>query len=340
MADKPLISVIILNWNGEKLLGRCLAALDGQTFKDFETIIVDNASTDRSIEIIEQSWPQAKLIKSDRNLGFAAANNLGARMARGKWIAFLNNDAFPLPEWLDSLFRAAQTNPEVTAFASLILKAHAPDILESAGDEYHVSGLAWHHLKDHSLDAVSLEQAEIFSACAAAAMIEKAAFDLAGGFDEQFISHFEDVDLGFRLWLSGKKCLFVPEARVLHLGSASYGVENDVTIYRVQRNVVWTFFKNMPGPLFWKYLPAHLFANMVFLIYYISKGKWKPVMRAKLDSIRALNRVLQERRQIQAEIRADIRVIDHLMNHNWIAPYLLGKRGARILKMPVRSGSS
>jgi len=340
MPDPPLVSVIIVNWNGEKLLGRCLAALEAQKFKDFETIIVDNASTDRSVEIVECSRPDIKLIRLEKNVGFAAANNLGVRIAQGKWIAFLNNDAFPLPEWLESLIRAANANPDIAAFASLIVKADNPEILESAGDVYHISGLAWHRQKDLPLDRMCPEQAEVFSACAAAAMIEKSAFIMAGGYDEEYGSHFEDIDLGFRLRLYGRKCLFVPQAKVLHIGSASYGLESDIAIYRVQRNLVWTFFKNMPGTLLWKYLPAHLFANLVFLIFYSIKGKWNLVVRAKIDSIRALSRILHQRRQIQAEIRVDISEIDGLMNHNWLAPYLLGKRTRKLREIAVHPESS
>lgn len=340
MVDLPLISVIIVNWNGEKLLGRCLAALDAQKFDDFETIIVDNASTDRSIEIIERSWPGVTLIKLEKNIGFAAANNIGVRSARGKWLAFLNNDAFPLPEWLESLAHAANMNPDMAVFASAIIRADNPEILESAGDVYHISGLAWHRLKDLALDQIPHEEVEVFSACAAAAMIEKTAFISVGGFDEAYISHFEDIDLGFRLRLRGKRCLFVPQARVLHIGSASYGVESDIAIYRVQRNLVWTFIKDMPGPLIWKYLPAYLFANLVFIVFYSLRGKWNPVLKAKIDSMRALNRVLYQRRQIQAEIQANIAEIDQLMNHNWFAPYLLGKRTRKFRKVAVHPESS
>lgn len=340
MADSPLISVIIVNWNGEKLLGRCLAALETQNFTDFETIVVDNASTDHSVELIQRSWPDVKLIRLGENTGFATANNLGVRSARGDWLAFLNNDAFPLPEWLESLVLAANTNPEFASFASAIIKADSPELLESAGDVYHISGLAWHRHRDVLINRVLPEQAEVFSACAAAALVEKNAFLSVGGFDETYISHFEDIDLGFRLRLHGKKCLFVPEARVFHIGSASYGVESDIAIYRVQRNLVWTFIKNMPARLFWKYLPAHLFANLFFLIFYGLKGKWNPVLRAKIDSIGALRRVLHQRRQIQAGIRVEVSDIDRLMNHNWIAPYLLGKRTKKFRQVVARPESS
>lgn len=330
MRNSPLVTVIIANWNGEKILGRCLTALDKQTFKDFETILVDNASADQSLALVERTWPGVKLIKLDSNFGFALANNIGARSAKGEWIAFLNNDAFPQPEWLEALVRAAQSHPAYSSFASQIVKADNPMVVESAGDIYHISGYAWHRYKEGHIDLVPQEEVEVFSACAAASMVNKTDFIEVGGFDGIYFSHFEDVDLGFRLRLRGKRCLYVPDAIVLHLGSASFGVENDFTIYQVQRNLLWTYFKNMPKPLIWKNLPACLFANIVFLFHYSLRGKWKPIIRAQMDAVRGLNQVLRQRRQIQANVQVEAGDIDRLMEHNWLAPLLLGKRMKKI----------
>jgi GT2 family glycosyltransferase len=122
-ADSPLVSVVVVNWNGEGILDRCLQALKEQTFQDYEVILVDNASTDKSIASAEEFWPEILIIKLDRNLGFAEANNIGARRARGQWLALLNNDAFPAPDWLEQLVAAGRRYPESAFFASKLINA-------------------------------------------------------------------------------------------------------------------------------------------------------------------------------------------------------------------------
>ena len=142
--SKPLVSVIILNWNGEKILPRCLEAVRKQTFEDYEVIVIDNASDDNSMDGIETHWPWVRKICLKSNLGFAAANNHAAHYARGNWLAFLNNDAFPHPEWLNNLVQAAQNNRGYLFFSSCLIQANHPNLLESTGDILHTSASAWH----------------------------------------------------------------------------------------------------------------------------------------------------------------------------------------------------
>ena len=140
-APAPLVSVIVVNWNGQAHLGRCLAALAAQTFHDFEVIVVDNGSSDGSAEIVGARWPHYRLLRQDRNLGFAAANNIGARAARGAWLALLNNDAFPEPDWLEKLARATEEHPQYSGFASCQLSDADPRLAGRARCLPH-SGLA------------------------------------------------------------------------------------------------------------------------------------------------------------------------------------------------------
>lgn len=329
-ADNPLVSVVIVNWNGEGILNRCLQALKAQTFQDFELILVDNASTDKSIDSVEEFWPEVQLIKLERNLGFAIANNIGARQARGQWLALLNNDAFPAPDWLEQLVSAGRRYSESAFFASKLIKVSDESNLESTGDIYHVSGNAWHRDYNQPEGEAIKEEGEVFSACAAAALYNRQIFEKVGGFDEDYFSHLEDVDLGFRLQLQGYSCMYVPSARVLHVGSASFGQESDLTVYQVHRNTVWTFFKNMPTHQLWKYLLAHLISNVVFLIYYSLRGQWRAIWRAKFDAFRQLPLIWRKRKQIQIGKNVDDREIEQMMEHSWLGPYLIGKRSGRI----------
>ena len=225
--SEPTVSVIVLNWNGAKILPKCLSSLDAQTYKDFEIIIVDNGSIDGSTDHIEDKYPNIKLINLSINQGFAAANNIGARNARGEWLVMLNNDAFPEPEWLSALLKATKQFPDAAAFGSYMIRAEQPNVLEGTGDIYHISGLAWRRHYNHPREHAGDTPEEIFSPNAAAAMYNKEVFVQLGGFDEDFDSYHEDVDLGFRLRLSGYRCYYIPDAIVHHIGSASTGVRSD-----------------------------------------------------------------------------------------------------------------
>ena len=124
---------------------QCLDRLAQQTFKDFEVVLVDSGSTDGSLDGVESRWPglTLRVKRLGENRGFAAANNLGARLARGQWLALLNSDAFPDADWLEKLLKAAECYPEFTFFASRQIQANAPHLLDGAGDALHISGLAW-----------------------------------------------------------------------------------------------------------------------------------------------------------------------------------------------------
>ena len=338
LSPDPAVSIIILNWNGGKYLPRCLEAVKAQTYPDYEVLVVDNGSKDGSADGIEESWEKVRAIRLDQNIGFAAGNNLGARQARGRWLATLNNDAYPAPGWLENLVRAAESaektgNGSFAFFASRMILADDKARIDGTGDILNASGLAWH--RDHNRPAgqAHMERGEVFSACAAAALYRREDFLNAGGFDERFFSHHEDVDLGFRLRLRGFRCLYVPSAEVAHVGSASFGLESDFTVYQVHRNLVWSYFSNMPGFLFWKYLPAHILANLVFLVFYTLRGQGKSIWRAKWDALLGLPEALRKRRVVQGTKKVEDREIDRLIDHGLLSPYLLGKRAGKIRKI-------
>ena len=308
------VVVIIVNFNSGTLLGECLRHVRAQTRRPERIIVVDNASRDGSVDLLESDYPEVEFLRSDRNLGFAAANNLGARRAgEVEWLALLNPDAFPEPDWLERLLEAAQAHPECASFGSRLLDANDPDRLDGTGDVYHVSGLAWR--RDHGRPVISGadEEGEIFAPCAAAALYRRDAFLEAGGFDERFFCSMEDVDLGFRLRLRGYRCLYVPAAVVSHVGSGTTGRRSEFATYHGHRNLVWTYAKNMPAPWFWLYLPAHLSLNLLSVVWLWRRGQGRIAWRAKLDALRELPRVWRQRRLIQQQRRIDGRELRRMM---------------------------
>lgn len=330
----PLVSVVIICWNSSKYLPRCLASIAMQTFQKFEVIVVDSGSIDDGATRLEEKYPNLALRveRLTSNRGFAAANNIGAHLAQGKWLVLLNADAFPEPDWLEKLVAAAELHPEIASFSSKQIQANNPDFLDGTGDAYHVSGLAWRLGLGYPAKSYGLDSTPLFSPCAAAAMYRRDAFLDVGGFDEDFFSYFEDVDLGFRLQLRGYKSMYVPEAVVHHIGSATFGVRSDFAFYHSHRNLVWTYFKNMPTTMFWRYLPAHLMANLIYLIYYTLQGRGRVLWKAKWDAIKGLPKALKKRKTIQRNRRVSNRDLLATMQRGWLQPYLLGYHLRRALK--------
>lgn len=323
MPPLPPVSIVIVSWNNAEFLPRCLDSLLQQTFPDFEVIIVDNGSRDGGTADLEQKYPQLALHveRLPANQGFARANNLGARMARGRWLALLNTDAFPEPDWLEKIVQAAGKFPEFSFFSSRQIQFNQPELLDGSGDEYHISGLAWRRFYNYEAQRYGLREEEVFGSCGAAAIFSREHFLNVGGFDEDYFSYFEDVDVSFRLRLDGGRCLYVPQAVVHHVGSASTGKTSPFAIYHGHRNMVWTFFKNMPGPFLWAYLPLHILLNLAFVASFLMKGRGPAIVQAKWDALCGLPAILRKRRHIQRSRRATLREIWQVMNRDLLAPY-------------------
>lgn len=309
----PIISVIIVNYNGKNLLPRCLRALDRQTFQDFEVIIVDNGSTDGSLELIDREQAGLTVLELGRNTGFAGANNRGAEIAKGEWLALLNSDAFPDPDWLEQLMIAAERHPDAF-FSSHQYCYHTPEIMDGTGDMLAPSGRAWRRDYQAPETLATNHTDEVFGACAAASLYRRNHFEEVGGFDEDYFCHFEDVDLSFRLRLAGYHCIHAVHAVVYHVGSATAGGElSNFALYQGFRNSVWTYVKCMPGPLLRRYWWRHVMQNLREIRTGFVLGKGRVVLRSKRDALMRLPRMIRKRKAIQASRRIDVTAIDAVL---------------------------
>ena len=198
---------------------------------------------------------------------------------------------------------AAAAEPGAAAFASRLLDAADPAIVDGDGDVCHVSGLAWRRHHGRRVAEVGDDGEPVFSPCAGAGLYRRDALEEVGGFEESFFCYFEDVDLGFRLRLLGHDCRYVPDSVVRHVGSGTTGRDSDFSVYHGHRNLVWCYVRNMPGWLFWFYLPQHLLMNLAVFAWYLVQGRGGVIWRAKRDAARGLPRALRERRRIQAARR-------------------------------------
>jgi len=318
--SRERIGVVIVSYNPGQQLERCLSALREQTHAPHTAVVVDNGSSDGCLASVVGTMGRLEVMALGANLGFAAASNRGIDRARDcEWIALLNPDAFPEPGWLEALLRQAREHPGVAMLASRQLMAADPARLDGAGDVYAVSGLAWRRLHGQPAAGAAAAVEEVFSPCAAAALYRRDALVDAGGLDESFFCYFEDVDLAFRMRLRGHRCLYVPEAVVHHVGSAVAGRHSAFSLYHGHRNLVWTWWKNMPGALLAACLPQHLALAGASLIHFAGRGLLRPILRAKVDAFRGLPAVLRQRRLVQASRRAGASELRRAMAGGWKA---------------------
>ncbi|WP_051284781.1 glycosyltransferase family 2 protein [Nisaea denitrificans] len=330
VARAPLISVLVVAYNSGAYLPRCLTALEAQTFRDFEILVLDNGSPDGDdIDLGDLGVP-AELVRSPENIGFAAGNNLLARQARGTWLALLNPDAFAEPDWLQAFADAVARYDGISVFGSTQLLDSDPGLLDGAGDHYSPLGLAWRgdRLKPASLIS---EDAEVMGPCAAAAFYRKNVFEQVGGFAETYFCYYEDVELGLRLRLAGERCIQLAGARVRHVASAIAGENSEFSRYHITRNRIWTFLRTMPAPAFHLILPLLLAQLALIVLLGPVRGDSAVRVRAIRDALAAFPAVMKQRAAIQASRK--VGVCTFLSALSWNPAKLFTSEGDR---RPIR----
>jgi GT2 family glycosyltransferase len=312
------ISIIIVTWNGVQHLHDCLTAVAGQQGVDAETILVDNASTDGTVDFVRAQFPWVRIVSLDRNRGFAGGNNAGAAAARGRYLAFLNNDTIAAPDWLLRLRAGLDESSRIALATSRIVYMHNPEIVDSAGDGMTRWGGAFKRQHGGPAREV-LESRDVFAACGAAFIIPKAVFDEIGGFDEDFFLSHEDVDLSYRAQLRGHRCRYVADSVVRHRGSSSIGRSSGTAIYYGQRNLEWLYVQDTPLPLLVRTLPGHILYNLAAAAHFTRRGHLGTFVSAKLAAIAGLPRALRKRARIQQTSTVPARAIWHQLEPRWLA---------------------
>jgi GT2 family glycosyltransferase len=291
------LSVVIVNYNSGGRLGRCLDCLAAQTVQPIEVIVFDNGSSDGSVDVARMHEIRPRVIASPDNLGFAAANNAAVKEANGDWVGFLNPDAYPEVDWLEQLLAGADAYPDAAAFGSAQIDANDPERLDGAGDSYHAAGIPYRARHGWPADHIP-DDYECFAPCAAAAVYRRDVFVELGGFDEHFFCYCEDVDLAYRLRLSGGRAVQLSRARVLHEGSGITGRRSAFTVYHGHRNRIWTYVRNTPLALLAATAPLFLAANVYLIIRFAVSGDLGPYLRALRDGFAGAPRYWRERRDV------------------------------------------
>ncbi len=316
-----MISVTVVNYNGEKFILHSLQCLMKQKIQGLEIIVVDNASMDNSVSLIRREFPMVTLIENPVNSGFAGGNNLGLRAAKGEFIALLNSDAFPEAEWLAQLLEGMKTDPKIGICASKLI-IDGTDLVDSAGDgcTTALKGFKRGEMKpQRRYDRME----NIFGACGGAVLYRRAMIEEIGFFDGDFFLIHEDTDLNFRAQLAGWKCLYVPKAVVYHRVRSTIGHYSDIAIYYSNRNADLVWIKNTPGWLMLRYLHHKILSDLASLLFFgIRKKRFWLFLRAKVDVLRLLPIMLKKRRRVQRMKRVSNRDITCLLTSIWEKEYI------------------
>jgi GT2 family glycosyltransferase len=325
MTADPLVSIVIVTWNGRQYIDACLDAVAAQHGVSTETILVDNASTDGTAAYVRERFPHVRLVVMPENRGFAGGNNAGVLEARGRFIALLNNDAVPEPGWVQALVRGMDEEAGFALVTSRIVYMHDPGVIDSAGDSLLAAGGAF---KRHHGASVELarESSEVFGVCGAACLMPRRVFDELGGFDEDFFISHEDVDLSYRARLLGYRCRYVADAVVRHHGSVSIGRASGFAIFHGQRNLEWLYFKNTPTILLLTTLPSHMIYVAAACLHFARAGVLGTFVRAKLAALGGLPGVLRKRWHIQRTRRVGASALRPLLETGWLSTKLREKR--------------
>jgi hypothetical protein len=298
------------------MLSDCLTSLEDQTFSNFEVLVVDNGSTDDSCNLVRERFPWVRLIRLDHNYGFCGGNNRGIAEASGYYIVLLNNDTKVAPTFLQALFEAAESHPEVGFCASCMLNFYNPSRIDNCGIGLDILKAGGYQLGTGKVFS-SLYKTEryVFGASGGAVLYSRDMLDKIGMFDEDFVSHVEDVDLSWRAQLAGYRCLYVPQAIVYHKGAATSKQLGSEVLYRIQRNSTWVYLKNMPFSLMIFWIPLRILYFIYWWFRATKLGCGPLVWKAKVDALRAWKSI-QRKRQIIQETR-EISTLSLLKLMNW-----------------------
>ena len=309
------VSVIVVNYNGEAFLEACLQSVLDQSRSPDQILVVDNASADQSLSLLQTSFPDIPLLALRENLGYAGACNRGIRETTGELIAILNNDLVLDSRWLESLLK--ENSPAWDFWACRILFASDPSRVDSAGDGMAVVGSGF-KIGHGDLASHHETACEVFGACGAAALYRRSLLESVGGFDPDFFLIYEDADLNVRARLLGFRCLYVPGAVVLHRVNASIGSLSTTYVFFGHRNSEYVFWKNMPPRLLWSFMPERLLFNLLSLLFFLSKGRGGAFLKGKIDFIRKFPDIMQKRQRIQASRKVSTAEFRAHLERNWL----------------------
>lgn len=304
---KGLVSILIVNWNGKDHLKNCLSSLKKIDYKNTEIIIVDNGSTDGSLEYVKSRYPKIQLIKNSSNLGFSKANNQGIKKARGEYVLLLNNDTKVRHDFLTTLVKKISSDPTLGAVQPKILHWEKPGQLDSIGSFLTHTGFLFHYGFE-AMDSKKLDkEIKLFSGKGSCLLFKKKVLDKIGYFNEDFFAYFEETDLCWRLWLAGYYLLYIPQAVIYHkTWGTTKKLPQSFIVFHSFRNRVSSLIINLGRFNLFLILPIHLVICIFIAVSYFLTGKFKngfAIIWSLLSAIKNLGKILEKRSYVQSKTR-------------------------------------
>jgi len=297
-----MFSVVVLNWNKAELLIQCLESIHKQRFSNFETIVIDNGSTDDSTEVVREIFPNVRLVAFSRNYGFAEGYNKGLESCRGEWLFLLNNDTQLERDCLRNIDLAIKRLPENVGSLTPRMLLKTTNEIDTLGHRLHISFVCI-DIKDESEVHTSI------GPCGGAAVYRKRMIDevCTDGqlFDPRFHLYVEDFDLNLRCYSQGWRNRYIPNAIVWHHKGASSRVMPDQSLYYLHRNMLLTIMRNIPLSRFLCTGHLILMAQLWAIFYHAYRGKGSIVLRAKIDALKHLPLILKERQSQSSRLKTD-----------------------------------
>lgn len=311
------VYVIVLNWNGIDMIEECLDSLLKQTYKS-EVVVIDNGSIDGSVELLEKKYPEIHLVKEDINHGFAGGVNIGIKLAVEQGadaVALLNNDAVADESWVEKLVDSLNEQPDVGIVTSRLTQMDKKH-LDSTGDFYTTWGMPFPRGRNQKAEGAFLKREYIFGASGGASLYRTKMFEDIGVFDETFFAYLEDVDISFRAQLAGWKISYEPSAVAYHHISATSSRMGSFSRYHTVKNFHLLYLKNMPGYLFWKYLPLFILHSVRLGISSTVRGGLLAYLRGWFKALILFPKTLVLRWNIQRKRKVNISYIDSILTHS------------------------
>ena len=332
MLDKktdPLVSIVVINYNAKEYLESCLNSVLNSDYPNFEVIIVDNGSEDGSLEFLEEiskSKPNINVIKNEENLGPSAARNQGIKIAKGKYVAFLDNDTRVRPLWLKEAIKVFEADPKIGACQCKLILDDTDNIIDCVGEYLGQYGFLVHVVTPGEEKDVGQYDIiiEIFAAKSAGMIARKDVLNKIGGFDDDYFIYMEESDLCWRIWLLGYKVTLIPNSIVYHRFGASSVVLPEKINYLVKfhgtKNYISSLIKNFGLWNLVKVLPLNLSLWSGMAVWYVLKRRliWATyIVKGILYNLVYFKRIWEKRLRVQYLIR---KVPD-----NYIMPRIMKK---------------
>lgn len=276
------VTVIIPHWNGWSILEPCLKSLDGSLYQNLEVTVVDNASTDDSVALIKENFPQFNVIENEENLGFAGGCNVGLRETEADYYLVLNNDTTHKPGWIRAMVDRMNSDERIAAVQPKIMSAQEPEVFDYAGG---VGGLMDILAYPFALgrifttmekdDGYYDEPQDIFWASGTALLLRGAALDEVGLFDEDFFAHMEEIDLCWRFHNADWRVVNEPKATIYHHSGWTLPPDRFQKKYLNHRNNLMMIIKNYPTGYLAAVLPARIALEGVAFVFSALIRDWK-----------------------------------------------------------------